>query len=45
MMDTDQNEMSKCALDLCSSGCGSMPGSCELDNEPLGSIKERKFLD
>jgi hypothetical protein len=28
-----------CSLDLSGSGCGTVAGSCEHGNEPLGSIK------
>jgi len=32
-------------LDRAGSGKGQVAGTCECDNEPLGSIKRRKFLD
>jgi hypothetical protein len=35
----------RCGLDSSGSGEGPVAGSCEYDNEPLGSIKDRKLLD
>jgi hypothetical protein len=34
-----------CQLILVDSGKGPVAGSCEYDNEPLGSIKGGEFLD
>jgi hypothetical protein len=34
-----------CGLDSCGLGSGPLAGSCELGNEPLGSIKGREFFD
>jgi hypothetical protein len=34
-----------CGLDTNDSGRGSVVGSCEHGNEPLGSMKGREFLD
>jgi hypothetical protein len=35
----------KCGLDSSGSGQGPVEGSCEHDNERLGSIKSEKFLE
>jgi hypothetical protein len=34
-----------CGLDSSGSEWGPVTGSCEHDNEPLGSIKGKEFLD
>jgi hypothetical protein len=44
-MDMTGNRVGRCGLVASGLGEGPVVGSCEHDNEPLGSMTGREFLD